>query len=130
ASINSTISTLDTAFQAPGSAFVNSPSSKQADFTAAGTWVRGIGGRVESTSTATLVGLGSVGPSQNCSNKIRLEYGGVQVGQDFAKLNFGNSDANLHFGANAGYAEGKLKDLGTSFGGGNVQAVFVGPYSV
>src|SRR5262249_39498260 len=65
-----------------------------------------------------------------CSNKIRLEYGGVQVGQDFAKLNLGGSDLNLHFGASAGYAEGKLKDLGTNFGGGNVQAAFVGPYSV
>ena len=130
ASINSTISTLDTAFLAPGSAFVNSPASKQADFTAAGTWVRGIGGKVETTSTATSPAT-SPGTSQTtCSNKIRLEYGGVQVGQDFAKLNLGGSDVNLHFGASAGYAEGKLKDLGVSFGGGNVQAAFVGPYSV
>jgi hypothetical protein len=123
ASINSTISTLDTAFLAPGSAFVNSPVSKQADFTAAGTWVRGIGGKVETSSTATT-------SQATCSNKIRMEYGGVQVGQDLAKLNLGGSNANLHLGASAGYAEGKLTDVGTGFGGGNVQAAFVGPYSV
>jgi hypothetical protein len=91
ASINSTISTLDTAFLAPGSAFVNSPASKQADFTAAGTWVRGIGGKVETSSTATT-------SQTTCSNKIRLEYGGVQVGQDFAKLNLGGSNVNPAFG--------------------------------
>src|SRR5262249_11934372 len=102
-SITSVIGTVNTAFLAQGSAFVANPEAQQADQTSGGVWSRVIGGRVNTGSTGTFNGslgfelpgssLGNGPGTIGCKSDIRQDYGGFQLGQDLARLNFGGSGA-------------------------------------
>jgi opacity protein-like surface antigen len=131
-SIVSTISNIDTAFLAQGSAFVGSPKSDTADFTAGGAWVRGIGGRVDTNSTGTVANVAIAGAplpgNVVCNTSVHQTYAGVQVGQDIGKLNLGGTGENVHFGVTAGYVGSSATD--TNGGSGSIQAPFIGFYSV
>jgi hypothetical protein len=136
----SVINTMNTAFLAQGSAFVGSPPSPVPDQTAGGVWIRGIGGELTTKSTGTvdnfaLTPISPVAPgvsvpgSINCDTTVKQDYGGVQVGQDIARLNLGGTGKNVHFGVTAGYGESHAHDSNGIFSG-KFQVPFVGVYSV
>jgi outer membrane autotransporter protein len=123
----SAINTFNTAYVAQGSAFVANPQAKKEE-TGGGIWVRGIGGRSDTTfnSTTTFSGTGG---SVNCPSGVHETYGGFQIGADVAKLNLGNNADYVHVGVTAGYGEASFNE---KFGGtltGNLHAPFVGAYA-
>lgn len=136
ASVNSVVSvlnTVNTAFLTQSTAFVAAPGNVAADTNGGGVWTRGIGGRIDTNNTGTLTFPANIflpAGTVTCETDTRQTFGGFQVGADIARLNLGNSGANLHFGVTAGYAESNAKDI--SPGGtftGNFQVPFAGLYA-
>jgi opacity protein-like surface antigen len=141
------VGTMNTAFLAPGGAFVVEPPGPQPDQIAGGTWGRMIGGRTDTQSNGNFSGsitpgsgnaahggsgfMGGPGASGQigCKSDVREVYGGFQVGQDIARLNIGGSGATLHVGVTGGYAEASAQDLGGSNLTGSFQVPFAGVYA-
>jgi opacity protein-like surface antigen len=139
AAVNSLISvtnTINTAILSQGSsAFVSSPSSPTPDQQGGGVWTRGVVGTV-TTSHNTNITVNDAGPGPvdvpeqtQCSTKIRQTFAGVQVGADFARLNWGGLGSSLHLGLTSGYAESQATEVNGSFSG-NFQIPFIGMYAV
>jgi opacity protein-like surface antigen len=133
-SIVSVVNTMNTAFLTQSTAFVSAPGNAPADTNGGGVWSRGIGGVIDLKNTGTLSNVNFFGvpfPGDvTCQTQTRLEFGGFQAGADIARLNFGNSGANFHIGATAGFAEAKGRDVtaGGTFSG-NFQVPFAGLYA-
>ena len=146
--IASTLATASTAFLLQSTAFVGAPGNPAPDQQGGGVWVRGVGGEVEvksnSASNAVSVPPIAVPPtaSVTCSQTIRENFAGVQLGADIARLNV--SGWNLHFGTTVGYLEANGRVVqgaptfidvftGTPQGGGpftsTTQIPFVGAYA-
>jgi outer membrane autotransporter protein len=123
---------MDTAFLAQGSAFVTSPASQNPDQPFAGLWSRLVGGQATTSSTGTVNGAQvfslPVPGTTTCVSNVRQQYGGVQVGADVGRLNFGASGANIHFGVTGGYALSNSSDNSVPTSA-EVQAIFVGGYA-
>jgi outer membrane autotransporter protein len=133
--IAGSIIAANTAFLTQSTAFVSAPPNPRADSEGGGIWTRGVGGMLNlntaQTATAQVVGFPFTG-SATCTTSSRQSFGGVQIGQDIAKLNV--NGWNLHFGTTAGYLEtnGTLPN-GNLEGGlfnSTTQAPFVGTYAV
>ncbi|HVG50799.1 MAG TPA: autotransporter domain-containing protein [Xanthobacteraceae bacterium] len=132
--IAANISTVNTAFLLQSSAFVSAPGNPTPWQDGGGTWVRGVGGKVDvkngSTGTANVAVPGAAPPISeaqpgNCNVSISQTFAGVQVGRDIAKLNV--NGWNLHFGTTAGYLEADTDASGVAFKT-NVQVPFAGIY--
>jgi opacity protein-like surface antigen len=118
-----------------GSAFVSAPSNPAPNQPGGGVWVRGVGG--EATVTSTSVANGSfVVPantpanttiSTTCANNQRIDFAGVQVGQDISRLNW--SGWNLHVGTTAGYVGSRANDNLAGFST-KFEVPFAGVYAV
>ena len=142
----SSISQINTAFiSQQGSAFVSSPPNPGPDQPGGGVWVRGVGGQVNTkavTSTATTVstpippsngvgvpqlnsGTGNGTVSTSCLSSQRTDFGGVQVGQDISRLNWGGW--NIHLGTTAGYVSARTTGNGFTT---DFDVPFVGGYLV
>jgi len=133
----SAVSQINTAFiSQQGSAFVSAPANPAPDQPGGGVWVRGVGGELNTKSTtnsATSVVTGPAPPFPpgsfngtvltNCLNSQRTDFGGVQVGQDIARLNW--NGWNVHLGATSGYVSART--TGNSFTT-NFDVPFVGGY--
>jgi opacity protein-like surface antigen len=149
-SIVSVVGTINTAFLAPGAAFVGESPNPQPDQASGGAWGRMIGGRADTQGSTTFTGSispgtnntngtgylgppGATGPGASgqigCGSNIRQVYGGFQVGQDIARLNIGGNGGNLHVGVTGGYAEASAQDLGGSNFTGTFQVPFAGIYA-
>jgi opacity protein-like surface antigen len=142
AAVNSLISvfnTINTAFLTQSTAFVSAPGNAPADTNGGGVWTRGIGGEIDTKATGTVTNFafGGVpaaglppGFTITCQNKTHQEFGGYQVGADIARINVGNSGANIHVGVTAGYAASKARDVspGGTFSA-NFEVPFVGLYA-
>jgi opacity protein-like surface antigen len=148
----SSISQINTAFiSQQGSAFVSSPPNPGPDQPGGGVWVRGVGGEVNtksvtnSTSTVATTGVpappapgatpvfpaggtGNGTVSTSCLSSQRTDFGGVQVGQDISRLNWGGW--NIHLGTTAGYVSarttgnGFTTDFDVPFVGGYLAATY------
>ena len=133
------VSQINTAFiSQQGSAFVSAPPNPAPDQPGGGVWVRGVGGEVttksttNSTTTVTTPGvappLGNGTVLTSCSSNQRSDFGGVQVGQDISRLNWGGW--NIHLGTTAGYVSarttgnGFTTDFDVPFVGGYVAATY------
>ncbi len=135
--IVSAVGTMNTAFLAPGNAFVAGLSNPQPDQVAGGAWGRMIGGRIDEQATGTFTGSmtsgSTVGPAASgqvtCNSNVRESYGGFQVGQDLARLKIGGSSGSLHIGVTGGYVESGAQDLGGSNLSGSFQVPFAGIYA-
>jgi opacity protein-like surface antigen len=105
------INSVNTAFLTQSSAFVGSPPNPQPDQTGGGVWVRGVGGHLSSSTTATAsnIDFGGAQPgSITCNTRTLEDFAGVQVGTDIAKLNV--NGWNLHIGSTVGYLGAKTQD--------------------
>jgi opacity protein-like surface antigen len=134
--ITSVIGTMNTAFIAQGNAFVAGLPNATPDQLSGGTWGRLIGGRVDDKTTGTFNGSDTtlnLGPAASgtitCNSNIRQDFGGVQVGQDLARLNLSGSGATLHVGVTGGYAQSAAQDQGGSGFTGTFQVPFAGVYA-
>jgi opacity protein-like surface antigen len=134
--ITSVIGTMNTAFIAQGNAFVAGLPNATPDELSGGTWARMIGGRVDDKATGTFNGSDTttnLGPAASgtitCNSNIRQDFGGVQIGQDLARLNLSGSGATLHLGVTGGYAQSAAQDQGGSGFAGTFQVPFAGVYA-
>jgi opacity protein-like surface antigen len=133
--ITSVIGTMNTSFIAQGNAFVAGLPNATPDELSGGTWGRLIGGRVDDKATGTfngtsfLSGLSGATGTINCNTNIRQDFGGVQIGQDLARLNLSGSGATLHLGVTGGYAQSAAQDQGGSNSSGSFQVPFAGVYA-
>ena len=139
AALNSIISvtnTVNSAILGQGSsAFVSSPSSPSVDQQGGGVWTRGAAGTVNTFHNSDISvndvggGVADLPENTHCYSRIRQSFAGVQVGADFARLNWGGSGTNLHLGVTSGYTESKATEINGSFTG-NFQIPFIGLYGV
>jgi outer membrane autotransporter protein len=129
----SVFSSMNTAFNAQGSAFVASPQSPK-DGPGGGVWVRGIGGRVDTQSTSHAIPLPSIGPATtgavDCNLKVHQTYEGAQIGADLGKLNIDGLGGNWHWGLTAGAGQAEFRETSLGQFNGRVDAPFIGLYSV
>lgn len=107
--VGSTITAANTAFMLQSTAFIGSPPNPAPDQQGGGVWARGVEGNVniKSTGTVNLTGTfpaGTGSAAVNCQQQVDVNFGGVQIGSDIAKLNY--NGWNFHSGVTAG-------DLGT-----------------
>jgi opacity protein-like surface antigen len=133
----SAVSEINTAFiSQQGSAFVSAPADPRPDQPGGGVWVRGVGGEVttksvtNSTLTAVTPPNGLFPPSvgngtvqTTCSSNLHTDFGGVQVGQDIARLNW--SGWNVHLGTTAGHVSARSSGDGFTT---NFEVPFLGVY--
>ncbi len=135
------ITAANTAFLTQSTVFVSSPGDAGPNSESGGAWVRGVGGNLTVKNSGTVSysynvpGFSSLNQSgsTSCTSKFQQDFGGVQVGQDVARLNVGGW--NLHLGTTAGFLEttGKIAGGNTPAGGpfeSTTQAPFVGTYLV
>lgn len=133
ASFTGAVSQINTAFiSQQGSAFVSAPANPAPDQPGGGAWIRGVGGEVttksftNSTTTVASTFAGGNGTIvSSCSNNQRTDFGGVQVGQDIARLNWGGW--NVHLGTTAGYVSARTTGGGFTT---NFDVPFLGTYLV
>lgn len=121
-SLVSAINTANTAFLTQSSAFIGSPANPNPDQLGGGAWARGIGGQFTYNSTATStynldtrsLGLGILPVSGNitCKTTTRLDFAGVQVGTDIARLDW--NGWNLHIGQTLGFMGAKARDVSSA----------------
>jgi outer membrane autotransporter protein len=114
--IAGSIAASSTAFLLQSSAFVGAPPNPAPDQQGGGIWVRGVGGEVSvKSSTATSVTgttpTGTTNTSVNCTEKVKENFAGEQVGADIARLNL--NGWNVHLGTTVGY----LGSTGSMVGG-------------
>ena len=100
-----TVNTINTAFLTQTTAFISAPPNPPPNSPGGGVWVRGVGGKLTTTSNASLnlAALGVPVGTGNCFNSTETTFGGVQAGSDYARLNF--NGWNLHLGTTVGYGE-------------------------
>ncbi len=128
--ILSSSETSNSVFLTQNTALVGSPINPKPDSQGGGVWVRSVGGEVQYEGSPTLSsgGVSVPGGSVGCPSGFHQDFGGFQVGQDIAKLNF--MGWNIHAGPTAGYVGGS----GNSTGGyapafsTSTQIPFVGAY--
>jgi outer membrane autotransporter protein len=147
--VASTLTTASTAFLLQSTAFIGSPSNPAPDQQGGGVWVRGVGGAVDvKSNSSTVVSATGAFPglpqntAVNCNQTVHMNFAGVQLGTDIAKLNI--NGWNVHIGTTAGYMETQGSVVGGAFSsfdtfvGGNVgggpfstttQVPFVGAYA-
>jgi opacity protein-like surface antigen len=105
------INSLNTAFLTQSSAFIGSPANPQPGQDGGGVWVRGVGGHLSASTTATAgnISFGTALPGTiNCNTRTVEDFAGVQIGTDFARLNL--NGWNLHVGSTIGYLGSKTDD--------------------
>jgi opacity protein-like surface antigen len=139
AALNSIISvtnTVNSAILGQGSsAFVSSPSSPSIDQQGGGVWTRGVAGTVNTFHNSNIAvsdvggGAADIPETTHCYSRIRQSFAGIQVGADFARLNWAGSGTNLHLGLTSGYTESSATEINGSFRG-NFQIPFIGLYGV
>src|SRR5215470_7054614 len=106
------IHAANTAFLSQSTAFVASPPNPQPDQQAGGVWSRGVGGHLSYGTTATAGNInfgGAIPGNVVCSTRTLLDFGGVQVGADVARLNV--NGWNLHAGTTLGYLGSRTQDV-------------------
>jgi opacity protein-like surface antigen len=117
-------------FLTQSTAFVSAPSNPRPDSEGNGVWVRGVGGEVQYNGGPTLSsgGVSVPGAAVGCPSGFQQGFGGVQVGQDLARLNV--MGWNIHAGQTAGYVGGNGNSTGGSSAafGTSTQIPFVGAY--
>jgi opacity protein-like surface antigen len=134
-SVAGSLGNVNTAFLTQqGSAFVANPGGAPPNTQGGGVWVRGVGGEVtiKSTSVSSAVANPILDPavdvgSINCANKERLNFAGVQVGTDVARLNL--DGWNINIGSTAGYLEARGRESGLALRT-NFEVPFLGAYLV
>jgi opacity protein-like surface antigen len=127
----SSINVANTAFLTQSTAFIGAPPNPDPDQLGGGVWARGVGGQTDfkstSTSTFTFGGAPLFGNAV-CKTTTKLNFAGVQIGTDVARLNV--DGWNLHAGSTLGYMGTDANDFST---GGqfqdNLQIPFVGIYA-
>ena len=142
----SSISQINTAFLSQqGSAFVSAPPNPAPDQPGGGVWIWGVGGEVTTksvtSSTSTVAtpipttlppggtsaqingGTGNGTVLTSCLSSQRTDFGGVQVGQDISRLNWGGW--NIHLGTTAGYVSARTTGNGFTT---DFEVPFVGGY--
>lgn len=129
-SLTSVLNTTNTAFLTQTSGFIGAPTNPLPGQQGGGTWVRGIGGSVDTNTTGNYAfgnpnGLVLPGTG-TCRTQTSQDYSGLQVGADISRLNI--DGANVHFGVTAGYTESSLRSKGGGTFGGEFQIPFVGIY--
>ena len=104
-SMSSIFTTVNTTFLTHTTAFVGSPTDRPPDSWGGGVWIRGVGGRTETSATGTLVISGvTPAPITAVSDaQSRASFGGFQAGIDLARLSLGGSGWNFHAGVTGGY---------------------------
>lgn len=111
-SLVSAINTANTAFLTQSTAFVSAPGNPAPNQEGGGVWVRGIGGEVTTKSTSTTSNISMLGvavPGEvTCNSETTLNFAGVQVGADIARLNW--NGWNVHVGSSVGYLGAKARD--------------------
>jgi opacity protein-like surface antigen len=128
------INVANTAFLTQSTAFIGSPPNPDPNQLGGGVWARGIGGQTDfnSTSTSTFALNGTaLSGNVRCNTKTELNFSGVQIGTDIARLNV--DGWNLHAGSTLGYLGANANDFASSgsFGGSfsdTLQVPFVGLY--
>jgi opacity protein-like surface antigen len=106
ANLAAVIAAANTAFLTQSTAFVGAPVNPQADQPGGGVWTRAVGGQVDISSTSTNIvatqggGVPAFKAILPCSTTVRSKFDGVQIGADFARLNW--SGWNVHLGMTAG----------------------------
>jgi opacity protein-like surface antigen len=139
------VTAANTAFLTQSTAFVSAPGNPPANSEGAGVWIRGVGGDLNLKSNTQVSGnltlsnsippslLTGASGSTNCNSTFHQSFAGFQLGQDAARLNFGDG-WNLHLGTTAGYLEtsGDITQGNIQGGAFNstTQAPFVGTYGV
>jgi outer membrane autotransporter protein len=134
------VTAANTAFLTQSTAFVSAPGNPPANSEGAGVWIRGVGGDLNLKTNTTVSGslnpsngLGAAYGGTTCNSTYHQTFGGFQLGQDVAKLNFWDG-WNLHLGTTAGYLEtsGNITQGNVQGGAFNstTQAPFVGTYGV
>jgi opacity protein-like surface antigen len=124
-----------------GSAFVSAPPNPTPDQPGGGVWGRVVGGseKVTSTSSSTGTVSNAAGPggapppggiintsNTSCSNSVRENFVGAQMGADIARLNW--SGWNVHLGTTAGYVGAQSTD-NNGFSN-HYEVPFIGTYVV
>lgn len=129
-SLITVLSTTNTAFLTQTSGFIGAPSNPAAGQAGGGTWVRGIGGTLDTNTPGgySYTGLG-VGGGGACQTRTFQDFSGIQVGADISKLNI--NGGNFHLGVTAGYAESRVRSRSGPGGtfNGDFQIPFVGIYA-
>jgi opacity protein-like surface antigen len=139
-SLISSITAANTAFLTQSTAFVSAPPDPAPDSQGGGIWVRGAGGdlNLKTSSTANVVATGTTSPlvtfspinvSGNCTSTFHQDFSGVQLGQDFSRLNL--LGWNIHFGTTAGYLQTQGHSGNDPVAGTtslSTQAPFIGTY--
>jgi opacity protein-like surface antigen len=127
----SAINVANTTFLTQSTAFIGAPPNPDPDQLGGGVWARGVGGQTDfkstSTSTYTFGGAPLTG-NITCKTTTKLNFAGVQIGTDVARLNV--DGWNLHAGSTLGYMGTYANDFST--GGSfqdNLQIPFVGFYA-
>jgi opacity protein-like surface antigen len=123
--VGAALNTANTSFLTQSTAFIGSPSNPLPDQAGGGVWTRGVGGAVNINSASTTTLTGSIGitlpplltkesksetADVDCASKMHENFAGIQVGQDFARLNVDGWD--LHFGTTAGETETNGSETG------------------
>jgi opacity protein-like surface antigen len=110
-SLVTSINSINTAFLTQSNAFVGSPANPQPDQLGGGVWVRGVGGHLSASTTATAGNINFGTPQQGsitCTTRTLEDFAGVQIGTDFARLNV--DGWNLHAGSTVGYMGSRTRD--------------------
>ncbi|EAQ36013.1 outer membrane autotransporter barrel protein [Nitrobacter sp. Nb-311A] len=142
AAVNSLVSAINatnTVFLTQSTAFVSAPPNPAPGQEGGGVWVRGIGGELntKNTTTTSNVSVGGVtNPGQiDCNNSSQLNFAGMQIGADAARLNW--NGWNVHLGTTIGYLGARSRDTSSAgpenpMGGtfqNSLQVPFVGVYA-
>lgn len=127
----SAINASNTSFLTQSTAFIGAPPNPDPNQLGGGVWARGVGGQTDFKSTSTTnLALGGVPLTGNttCKTTTKLNFAGVQIGSDVARLNV--DGWNVHVGSTLGYMGTYANDFST--GGSfqdNLQIPFVGIYA-
>jgi outer membrane autotransporter protein len=110
-SLVSSVNSANTVFLTQSNAFIGAPANPQPDQEGGGVWARGVGGHLAFGTTATAGNISFDGPvpgSVTCNTRTLLDFAGVQIGADVARLNV--NGWNVHAGSTIGYLGSKTQD--------------------
>ena len=112
-SLVSAINTANTAFLTQSSAFVSAPGNPRPDQEGGGVWGRAVGGDITTKNTTTTSNIAALGipipGTVTCNTKTNLQFAGVQLGTDVARLNW--NGWNVHVGTTVGYLGARARDV-------------------
>lgn len=124
AGISSGLASITNGFYQPASSLVSAKPNAMVDELQCGTWARGEGSKLTSTSTTSLAIGGQT--FQTTTSESKANFTGFQGGLDCAILRAGGTAWNIHAGLTGGQIQGDVSQPGFGF---DFEDPFIGAYA-